>query len=146
MPNILKNLTAAGRAIPARLPDAFIASPLMVVISGVQDPHTAPESLVASLLSLLTNPATMDTTRSAAAAYLASFLARARFVPPGVIVDALGKLAAWCLAYCTARPAPPPSVGLGGTPGRADIRLRACHEAAGQEMVMRHQVPSPCPA
>lgn len=47
--------------------------------------------------------------RSAAAAYLASFLARAAFVPDTVLIHSLERLARWCLAYCheQVRPAGP---------------------------------------
>ena len=93
------------------------------------------------MLSLLTSPATMDNLRAAAAAYLASFLARARFIPHTVILHALHQLAGWCLAYTAARPAQL-TLGPGSLSAErgAGGRLRASAEAAGHDLVMRHQV------
>lgn len=41
--------------------------------------------------------------RTAAAAYLASFLARAAFVPPGMVLEALGAQLQWARVYLQAR-------------------------------------------
>jgi hypothetical protein len=55
----------------------------------VQDPKHCSVSLVQLLLGQLTSPNVAPITRSAAAAYMASFLARAALVPENVLIEAL---------------------------------------------------------
>ena len=92
------------------------------------------------------NPSNMDSTRAASAAYLASFLARAKFIPADIIIESLCRLAAWCLEYSANRPLRPSGSLVGtprslvGVPGSGLNSLRASNEAAGQDMAMRHQV------
>ncbi|CAL8468014.1 g7552 [Coccomyxa elongata] len=65
-----------------------------------KDPKHCSASLVQLLLGQLTSPNTAPITRSAAAAYVASFLARAAMVPEDTLIGALQRMARWCLAYC----------------------------------------------
>lgn len=108
--------------------------------SVLQEPDTAPASLIAILLDKVISPSTQDTLRSAAAAYLASFCARARWLPAGLIADAVHQLAQWCLAYCHARPAQPAATALLRSSERRLISLRADAAAAANDLAMRHQV------
>ena len=55
----------------------------------MQDPKHCSLSLVQLLLGQLTSPNVAPITRSAAAAYMASFLARAALVPENVLIEAL---------------------------------------------------------
>lgn len=55
----------------------------------MQDPKHCSVSLVQLLLGQLTSPNVAPITRSAAAAYMASFLARAALVPENVLIEAL---------------------------------------------------------
>lgn len=64
-------------------------STILCVLFPEQDPEACSRSLLALLLARVTSPTVAPITRSAAAAYLASFLARASFVPDAVLVDAL---------------------------------------------------------
>ncbi len=57
-------------------------------------------SLVALLLARLRDPRQPPVTRSACAAYLASFLARAGFLPESLVVGTLKELASFCVNYC----------------------------------------------
>lgn len=52
------------------------------------------------LQETLADPRQPDITRSAAAAYIASFLARAAFLPEHLLLAAIEKLAGWCMQYC----------------------------------------------
>lgn len=54
-----------------------------------QGPQQCSASLLALLLRRLTDPNVAPITRSAAAAYLASFLARAAFVPEALLLQTL---------------------------------------------------------
>jgi len=54
-------------------------------------------------MSVLKDTRQPPVVRSAAAAYIASFLARAAFLPDGVVVDFTVQLADWCLYYCNAQ-------------------------------------------
>lgn len=55
----------------------------------VQDPKHCSVSLVQLLLGQLTSPNVAPITRSAAAAYMASFLARAALVPEHILIESL---------------------------------------------------------
>ena len=57
---------------------------------------THPLSLSLSQPRRLTDVSQAPVARSAAAAYLASFLARASFVPPSMVMDALQRQVEWC--------------------------------------------------
>ena len=63
----------------------------------------APEPCCTSFVSLLLHKITdrlqPPITRSAAAAYCGSFLARAGYVPEPLVIEALNRLADWCLRY-----------------------------------------------
>jgi RNA polymerase I-specific transcription initiation factor RRN3 len=56
-------------------------------------------SLVGLLLARITDRLQPPITRSAAAAYAGSFLARAGFIPEPLVVEALQRLADWCVRY-----------------------------------------------
>jgi RNA polymerase I-specific transcription initiation factor RRN3 len=66
----------------------------------VQDPARCSAAFADLLLGHVADARGAPIARSAAAAYLASFLARAAFVPDGVLIGALERLARWCLGYC----------------------------------------------
>lgn len=51
-------------------------------------------------MKTLADPRQADIRRSAAAAYIASFLARAAFLPEHLLLEATEQLAGWCLNYC----------------------------------------------
>ena len=55
----------------------------------MQGPQQCSASLLQLLLQRLTNPNVAPITRSAAAAYLASFLARASFIPEPLLLQTL---------------------------------------------------------
>lgn len=74
---------------PTRLALQITRLNAWVPLRPEQEPEACSRSLLALLLARVTNPAAAPITRSAAAAYLASFLARASFVPDAVLVDAL---------------------------------------------------------
>ena len=118
----------------------ILANPCCVL----QEPETAPAGLVSILLHKLTSPSTLDTMRSAAAAYLASFCARARWLPPRLIADAVRQLAQWCLAYCHARPTQPLATSTLRSSEAKVISLRADAAAAANDLAMRHQVMEFC--
>lgn len=65
--------------------------------------RNAPEqccgSLVGFLLTRISDRLQAPITRSAAAAYAGSFLARAGFIPEPLVVEALQRLADWCVRY-----------------------------------------------
>ena len=61
----------------------------------------------------MADPRQPDITRSAAAAYIASFLARAAFLPEPLLLEAIEKLADWCLQYCRRHDASLQLLGLG---------------------------------
>ena len=70
------------------------------VLSGEQDPERCSAAFADLLLGYLADGRVAPIARSAAAAYLASFLARAAFVPDGVLIASLARLARWCQGYC----------------------------------------------
>ena len=61
----------------------------------MQGPQQCSASFLELLLQRLTNPNVAPITRSAAAAYLASFLARANFIPEPLLLDSLQVCASW---------------------------------------------------
>jgi RNA polymerase I-specific transcription initiation factor RRN3 len=62
-------------------------------------PEQCCSSLVGLLLARITDRLQPPITRSAAAAYAGSFLARAGFIPEPLVVEALQRLADWCVRY-----------------------------------------------
>lgn len=62
-------------------------------------PEQCCASLVGLLLARITDRLQPPITRSAAAAYAGSFLARAGFIPEPLVVEALQRLADWCVRY-----------------------------------------------
>ena len=62
-------------------------------------PDSCLQSFLHFLLSKLMDKMQPSVTRSACAAYIASFLARAAFVPEPIVVESLLRLADWCLKY-----------------------------------------------
>lgn len=67
-----------------------------------QDPEKWCGELLRSLLERLAESTAAPLTRSAAAAYVGSFLARAAFVPESHLLEAMQGLALWCIRYCKA--------------------------------------------
>ena len=88
----------------------------------LQDPEHSSKLYLRRLLSTLTDFRQPDISRSAAAAYIASFLARAAFLPEQVLLEAIEQLARWCLQYCVsaesqpAAPRTPPGQGVLAVP------------------------------
>lgn len=62
-------------------------------------PEPCCRSLLESLMRHVDNTMVPPLTRSAAAAYIGSFLARAAYVPQHMVVDAIKGLMDWCLQY-----------------------------------------------
>jgi len=62
-------------------------------------PEHCCSSFVGLLLTRITDRLQPPITRSAAAAYAGSFLARAGFIPEPLVVEALQRLADWCVRY-----------------------------------------------
>jgi hypothetical protein len=71
----------------------------------VQDGESSSRSLLKRLLGVLEDSRQPPITRSAAAAYIASFLARAAFLSDQVVVEYTVQLATWCMRYCTSQDA-----------------------------------------
>ncbi|KAK9835138.1 hypothetical protein WJX81_000692 [Elliptochloris bilobata] len=65
-----------------------------------KDPERCSRAFTELLLGYVADGRAAPIARSAAAAYLASFLARAAFVPDVVLIASLARLARWCLGYC----------------------------------------------
>ncbi|MEW5303167.1 MAG: hypothetical protein WDW36_005886 [Sanguina aurantia] len=63
------------------------------------DPASCAPSLLRLLTSRLKDARQPQITRSACAAYIASFLARSAFVPSQLVVDTLSEVASWCNEY-----------------------------------------------
>ncbi len=55
---------------------------------------------VSFLLKRIHDPNRPAITRTACAAYLASFLARAKFLPKSLLIQSLLDMAKWCADYC----------------------------------------------
>lgn len=75
---------------------------------GGQDPERCSAAFADLLLGYLADGRVAPIARSAAAAYLASFLARAAFVPDAVLIASLARLARWCQGYCAEQVCPKP--------------------------------------
>ena len=63
-------------------------------------PQEGSQSFIDQLLISIQDTNRSDLIRTASVAYLSSFIARAAFVPYGVIADALQKLVGVCVIYC----------------------------------------------
>ncbi|KAK9901703.1 hypothetical protein WJX75_009400 [Coccomyxa subellipsoidea] len=100
-----------------------------------KDPKHCSVSLVQLLLGQLTSPNVAPITRSAAAAYMASFLARAALVPENVLIEALQALAGWCLAYCQEQDAKDARAALAVAPLSTRLDMDA-----GPTRGIQHQV------
>jgi RNA polymerase I-specific transcription initiation factor RRN3 len=57
-------------------------------------------AFVSFLLKRIHDPNRPAITRTACAAYLASFLARAKFLPKPLLIQSLLSMAQWCADYC----------------------------------------------
>ena len=66
----------------------------------MQDGEESSRLLLKRLLGALEDVRQPAIVRSAAAAYIASFLARANFLSSVVVVEYTVQLAKWCLGYC----------------------------------------------
>ncbi|GLC47104.1 hypothetical protein PLESTF_001444200 [Pleodorina starrii] len=71
----------------------------------IHNPNQCSQSLIRLLQTRLRDSRQAPITRTACAAYLASFLARAAFVPDAVVVKALQDLASFCMDYCKSQAA-----------------------------------------
>ena len=67
---------------------------------GLQNQTSCAATFIAFLLKRIRDPNRPAITRTACAAYLASFLARAKFLPKPLLVQSLLDMAAWCADYC----------------------------------------------
>jgi RNA polymerase I-specific transcription initiation factor RRN3 len=75
----------------------------------MQEPEAFSKAFVEMLLQGLREVRGTPSNRSACVAYLASFLARAAFLPEDILLDCLNQLATWCLQYAqVCRPTPLP--------------------------------------
>ena len=75
--------------------------------------------VVDRMIAQLTDPHHAPAGRLAAAAYLASFLARAAFLPPAFLAATLSRLAAWCTATVQAATSGKGVTGVAGAPKMA---------------------------
>ncbi|KAH7421980.1 hypothetical protein KP509_13G084500 [Ceratopteris richardii] len=64
-----------------------------------QSPLTLSEKFTSLLCEILTSSQRAPNTRMSAAAYLASFLARARYVPLCIVSSCLRRMVEWCISY-----------------------------------------------
>ncbi|CAM6032913.1 unnamed protein product, partial [Sphagnum compactum] len=62
-------------------------------------PTTCGSSFALLLCDIFTSKMRPPNTRMSAAAYLASYLARASYLPPSVILDSVRSLLEWCVSY-----------------------------------------------
>ena len=67
---------------------------------GLQNQTSCAATFIAFLLKRICDPNRPAITRTACAAYLASFLARAKFLPKLLLVQSLLDMATWCADYC----------------------------------------------
>lgn len=67
---------------------------------GLQNQTSCAAAFIAFLLKRIRDPNRPAITRTACAAYLASFLARAKFLPKLLLVQSLLDMATWCADYC----------------------------------------------
>lgn len=74
----------------------------LLFYAAQKDARGASTALIELLLQRLMDARQATITRSACAAYLASFLARAAFVPEQLTVTTVERLAAWAASYCGA--------------------------------------------
>jgi RNA polymerase I-specific transcription initiation factor RRN3 len=81
---------------------------------ALKDPARCCSSFSACLMSLLRDARQPPITRSACAAYLASFLARCALAPKELVVDVIGKLASCCQEYADNIMQQQQQGGLGG--------------------------------
>ncbi|CAG9462066.1 unnamed protein product [Pedinophyceae sp. YPF-701] len=109
----------------------------LVFFAAGRLPYEAPRRLVAGLLAGLRDPSKAPVTRVACAAYLASFLARAAYVPEVLVVEALEGVVAFCEEYLRAQGSGSNAVApvLGGAAAAA-----AAADEADAECMRRHQV------
>ena len=73
---------------------------LKVSCFDLQTETSCAASFVSFLLKRICDPNRPAITRTACAAYLASFLARAKFLPKTLLVQSLLDMATWCADYC----------------------------------------------
>ncbi|KAI5067231.1 hypothetical protein GOP47_0017759 [Adiantum capillus-veneris] len=62
-------------------------------------PSTVGDKFTSLLCEILTSPNRAPNTRMSAAAYLASFLARAKYLPLNIISSSLKRVVSWCISY-----------------------------------------------
>jgi hypothetical protein len=73
----------------------------LIFYAAKQAPEPCCRSFLSMLLSKLTDKSQPSVTRCACAAYLASFLARAAYIPEVFVVESLHMIADWCVKYAT---------------------------------------------
>lgn len=71
----------------------------VVFFAAQKAPESCCKSFISLLLTKLTDKGQPSVTRSACAAYVASFLARAAFTPEPVVIESLQKLVEWLMKY-----------------------------------------------
>ncbi|MCO5601785.1 hypothetical protein L7F22_055910 [Adiantum nelumboides] len=62
-------------------------------------PSSLGEQFTSLLCEILTSPSRPSNTRMSAAAYLASFIARAKYLPLNIISSSLKRIVSWCISY-----------------------------------------------
>lgn len=67
---------------------------------GMQSQSSCADAFISFLLKRIRDPNRPAITRTACAAYLASFLARAKFLTKPLLVRSLLDMATWCADYC----------------------------------------------
>lgn len=67
---------------------------------AMQNLASCASAFVSFLLKRIHDPNRPAITRTACAAYLASFLARAKFLPKPLLIQSLLSMAQWCADYC----------------------------------------------
>ncbi|KAG2436969.1 hypothetical protein HXX76_006484 [Chlamydomonas incerta] len=116
----------------------------LVFYACLSNPSHCSPSFLRLLVSRLRDTRQPPITRAACSAYLASFLARAAFLPESLVVKTLQDLAAFCQDYCS-------NQGAGTGPGPVSRAASACglpdtspfaglaHEETASQ-TQRHQV------
>lgn len=103
----------------------------------MQDSERGSRAFLGRLLQILADSREPAITRSAAASYVASFLARAAFLSDSVLMEHTAKLASWCLSYCQRHDSLGNGVGYAG---------QGYVEAPPQGVIHQVSMTEQCPA
>ncbi|KXZ57030.1 hypothetical protein GPECTOR_1g930 [Gonium pectorale] len=118
----------------------------LLYFACVKNPSHCSASLVRLLLMRLRDTRQPPITRAACAAYLASFLARAAFLPESLVVRTLQDLANFCVSYCKSAAPSSAAPGSSSFRGQAAAGLSDTRPFAGltsednSSQTQRHQV------